>query len=84
MEGTVSPEVRSNGTLKPQYIIERLHDITKGDAIITTEVGQNQLWAAQYYKFGRLRQFITSGGLGTMGYGLGACIGAQIEDRMQR
>lgn len=68
----------ANGTLKPQYIIERLHDITKGDAIITTEVGQNQLWAAQYYKFGRPRQFITSGGLGTMGYGLGACIGAQI------
>jgi acetolactate synthase-1/2/3 large subunit len=68
----------ANGTLKPQYIIERLYDITKGDAIITTEVGQNQLWAAQYYKFARPRQFITSGGLGTMGYGLGACIGAQI------
>ena len=56
----------------------RLYEITKGDAIITTEVGQNQLWAAQYYKYARPRQFISSGGLGTMGYGLGACIGAQI------
>jgi len=68
----------ANGTLKPQYIIERLYEITKGEAIITTEVGQNQLWTAQYYKFARPRQFISSGGLGTMGYGLGACIGAQI------
>jgi len=68
----------ANGTLKPQYIVERLYEITKGDAIITTEVGQNQLWAAQYYKFTRPRQFISSGGLGTMGYGLGASIGAKI------
>ena len=68
----------ANGFLKPQYIIERLYEITRGEAIITTEVGQNQLWAAQYYKFTRPRQFISSGGLGTMGYGLGACIGAQI------
>lgn len=67
-----------DGTLKPQYIVERLYEITKGDAIITTEVGQNQLWAAQYYKYTKPRQFISSGGLGTMGYGLGACIGAQI------
>ena len=67
-----------NGTLKPHYIVERLYEITKGEAIITTEVGQNQLWAAQYYKYSKPRQFISSGGLGTMGYGLGACIGAQI------
>lgn len=67
-----------NGTLKPHYIIERLYELTKGDAIITTEVGQNQLWAAQFYKYTRPRQFISSGGLGTMGYGLGACIGAQL------
>lgn len=67
-----------NGRLRPQYVIERLYDITGGDAIITTEVGQNQLWAAQFYKYTRPRQFISSGGLGTMGYGLGACIGAQI------
>jgi len=67
-----------DGKLRPQYIVERIYELTKGDAIITTEVGQNQLWAAQYYKFTRPRQFISSGGLGTMGYGLGAAIGAQI------
>ena len=67
-----------NGTLKPHYIIERLYELTGGDALITTEVGQNQLWAAQFYKYSHPRQFISSGGLGTMGYGLGACIGAQL------
>lgn len=65
-------------TLRPQYIVERIYEATAGDAIITTEVGQNQLWAAQFYKYTRPRQFISSGGLGTMGYGLGACIGAQL------
>lgn len=64
--------------LRPHYIMERLYALTKGEALITTEVGQNQLWAAQYYKYTHPRQFISSGGLGTMGYGLGACIGAQI------
>lgn len=64
--------------LKPQYVVERIYELTKGDAIITTEVGQNQLWAAQYYKFTRPRQFISSGGLGTMGFGLGASIGARL------
>lgn len=68
----------SDGTLKPHYIIERLYELTGGDAVITTEVGQNQLWAAQFYKYCAPRQFISSGGLGTMGYGLGACIGAQL------
>ncbi len=68
----------NNGSLKPHYIVERLYELTKGEALITTEVGQNQLWAAQFYKYTRPRQFISSGGLGTMGYGLGACIGAQI------
>lgn len=66
------------GTLKPHFIIERLYELTGGDALITTEVGQNQLWAAQFYKYKEPRQFISSGGLGTMGYGLGACIGAQL------
>jgi acetolactate synthase-1/2/3 large subunit len=66
------------GPLKPHYIIERLYELTDGDALITTEVGQNQLWAAQFYKYAKPRQFISSGGLGTMGYGLGACIGAQL------
>ncbi|WP_265445608.1 biosynthetic-type acetolactate synthase large subunit [Acetivibrio straminisolvens] len=64
--------------LHPQYIIERIYELTKGEAIITTEVGQHQMWAAQFYKYTSPRQFLSSGGLGTMGYGLGACIGAQI------
>ena len=59
------------------YVIETLNDLTSSDAIITTDVGQHQMWAAQYYGFKRPRQFITSGGLGTMGYGLGAAIGAK-------
>lgn len=66
------------GPLKPHYIVERIYELTKGEALITTEVGQNQIWAAQFYKYSTPRQFISSGGLGTMGYGLGACIGAQI------
>lgn len=61
-----------------QYAIEKLDEITNGEAIITTEVGQHQMWAGQYYKFTEPRQFLTSGGLGTMGYGFGACIGAKV------
>ncbi|MBI4654271.1 MAG: biosynthetic-type acetolactate synthase large subunit [Nitrospirae bacterium] len=64
--------------IKPQFVIEKLYEITKGDAIITTEVGQNQMWAAQFYKFNKPRTFLTSGGLGTMGYGFPAAIGAQL------
>lgn len=60
------------------YIVEELYRVTKGDAIITTEVGQNQMWAAQFYKYKEPRTFLTSGGLGTMGYGLGASIGAKL------
>ncbi len=60
------------------YIIEEIDRITEGDAIITTDVGQHQMWAAQYYKYTKPRTFLSSGGLGTMGYGLGACIGAQV------
>ncbi|MCM1048885.1 MAG: biosynthetic-type acetolactate synthase large subunit [Clostridiales bacterium] len=60
------------------YIMEELDRITKGQAIITTDVGQHQMWAAQYYKYSRPRTFLSSGGLGTMGYGLGACIGAKV------
>ena len=59
------------------YIIEKLYELTKGDAIITTDVGQHQMWAAQYYKYKEPRTLLTSGGLGTMGYGLGAAIGAK-------
>jgi len=65
-------------TIKPQYVVEKLYELTRGEAIITTEVGQNQMWAAQYYHFNRPRNFISSGGLGTMGFGLPAAIGAQI------
>ena len=64
--------------IKPQYVIEKLCEITKGEAIITTEVGQNQMWAAQYYRFDRPNCFITSGGLGCMGFGFPAAIGAQV------
>jgi acetolactate synthase-1/2/3 large subunit len=65
-------------TIKPQYVVEKLYELTKGQAIITTEVGQNQMWAAQYYHFDRPNHFITSGGLGCMGFGLPAAIGAQM------
>ncbi|MCS7164001.1 MAG: biosynthetic-type acetolactate synthase large subunit [Thermodesulfovibrio sp.] len=65
-------------TIKPQYVIEKIYEITKGEAIITTEVGQNQMWTAQFYKFDKPRRLVTSGGLGTMGYGFPAAIGAQI------
>ena len=64
--------------IKPQYVIEKLYELTKGKAIITTEVGQNQMWAAQYYHFDFPNRFITSGGLGCMGFGLPAAIGAQV------
>lgn len=60
------------------YLIERIDALTNSDAIITTDVGQHQMWAAQFYRFRNPRQFLTSGGLGTMGYGLGACIGAKV------
>ncbi len=60
------------------YILEKLYELTDGDAIITTEVGQHQMWSAQFFKYKLPRTFITSGGLGTMGYGLGACIGAKV------
>ncbi|MDY0161890.1 biosynthetic-type acetolactate synthase large subunit [Desulfobotulus sp.] len=65
-------------TIKPQYVVEKLFEVTKGNAIISTEVGQNQMWAAQYYHFDKPNQWLTSGGLGTMGYGFPAAIGAQM------
>ncbi|NBI29147.1 biosynthetic-type acetolactate synthase large subunit [Chengkuizengella marina] len=70
--------------LKPQYVIEMIHETTKGEAIVTTDVGQHQMWAAQYYRFNHSRSWITSGGLGTMGFGFPAAIGAQLgnQDRL--
>ena len=65
------------GKLKPQYVVEELYKLTKGDAIIVTEVGQNQMWAAQFYKYKNPNTFLSSGGLGTMGYGFPAAMGAQ-------
>ncbi|MGL4738544.1 MAG: biosynthetic-type acetolactate synthase large subunit [Cellulosilyticaceae bacterium] len=67
--------------LRPQFIMETIYEQTKGEAIVTTEVGQHQMWAAQFYKFSKPRTLITSGGLGTMGYGTGASIGAQLGMR---
>jgi len=68
----------NSASIKPQYVIEQVWRQTRGNAIITTGVGQNQMWVAQFYKFGRPRQLISSGGLGTMGFGLPAAIGAQV------
>ncbi len=68
----------SQGKIKPQHVVEELYIQTKGEAIITTEVGQNQMWAAQFYKIDTPRHFLSSGGLGTMGYGFPASIGAKV------
>jgi acetolactate synthase-1/2/3 large subunit len=68
----------SSDEVKPQYVVEQLCQATKGKAIITTEVGQNQMWAAQYYTYTKPRSFLSSGGLGTMGFGFPAAIGAQL------
>jgi len=70
--------IYEENAIKPQFVIEKIYEITKGDAIITTEVGQNQMWTAQFYKFDKPRMLLTSGGLGTMGYGFPAAIGAQL------
>ena len=67
--------------LNGPYLIQKLYEITKGDAIITTEVGQHQMWAAQFYRYSKPRTLITSGGAGTMGYGLGACIGTKVANK---
>ena len=68
----------SGNVIKPEYVIEQICEAAKGNAIITTEVGQNQMWAAQYFTFTHPRTFLSSGGLGTMGYGFPAAIGAQL------
>ncbi len=68
---------RSSSKLLPQFVIERIYEITRGEAVIVTDVGQHQMWAAHYYQYSKPRTFISSGGLGTMGYGLPAAIGAQ-------
>ena len=72
------PLAYDKGRLTCPQIIEKIYERTKGDAIITTEVGQHQMWAAQFFKYDKPRKFLTSGGLGTMGYGLGASLGAKM------
>jgi len=69
---------RESCLIKPQFVVEQIYEATKGEAIITTEVGQNQMWAAQFYKYTKPRTFLSSGGLGTMGYGFPAAMGAQV------
>jgi acetolactate synthase-1/2/3 large subunit len=68
---------RESEIIKPQFVIEKLYELTKGDAYITSDVGQHQMWAAQYYKFDKPRRWINSGGLGTMGFGLPAAMGVK-------
>jgi acetolactate synthase-1/2/3 large subunit len=69
---------RESRLIKPQYVIEQLYEVTKGDAYVTSDVGQHQMWAAQYYPFDKPRRWINSGGLGTMGFGLPAAIGVKL------
>ncbi len=69
---------RDSSLIKPQYVIEKMHEITRGEAYVTSDVGQHQMWAAQYYKFDQPRHWINSGGLGTMGFGLPAAMGVQF------
>ena len=71
----------SNTVIKPQYVIEKLWEVTKGNAYVTSDVGQHQMWAAQYYKFDKPRRWINSGGLGTMGVGLPYAMGCQFADK---
>ncbi len=70
--------IEETDVIKPQFVVQKLHELTQGNAIITTEVGQNQMWAAQFYHFNKPNHFMTSGGLGVMGYGFPAAIGAQM------
>ena len=71
---------RASKIIKPQFVVEKLYEVTKGDAIVTSDVGQHQMWVAQFYKFDKPRRWINSGGLGTMGFGLPAAMGAQFAN----
>jgi acetolactate synthase I/II/III large subunit len=71
---------RTSAIIKPQYVIEKLWEVTKGDAFVTSDVGQHQMWAAQFYKFDKPRRWINSGGLGTMGFGLPAAMGVYLAN----
>ena len=69
---------RSSTLIKPQFVIQKLHEVTRGEAYVTSDVGQHQMWAAQFYKFEKPRRWVTSGGLGTMGFGMPAAMGVQL------
>jgi acetolactate synthase-1/2/3 large subunit len=69
--------------IKPQAVIEKLYEVTRGDAYVTSDVGQHQMWAAQFYKFDKPRRWISSGGLGTMGFGMPAAMGVQLAHPKQ-
>lgn len=69
---------RASALIKPQFVIEQLYEVTQGDAIVSSDVGQHQMWVAQYYKFDKPRRWLSSGGLGTMGFGMPAAIGAKL------
>ncbi len=71
---------RKSAIIKPQFVLEKLYEVTKGDAFVTSDVGQHQMWAAQFYKFDQPRRWINSGGLGTMGFGLPAAMGVQLAN----
>ena len=79
-QAIASSTTRKSSLIKPQYVIEKLYELTKGDAFVTSDVGQHQMWAAQYYKFDKPRRWINSGGLGTMGFGLPAAMGVQLVE----
>lgn len=69
---------RNSGKIKPQYVLEKLYEVTKGEAFVTSDVGQHQMWAAQFYRFDKPRRWVNSGGLGTMGFGLPAAMGVRL------
>jgi len=71
---------RASPIIKPQLVLEKLYEVTKGNAFVTSDVGQHQMWAAQFYKFNKPRRWINSGGLGTMGFGLPAAMGVQFAN----
>jgi acetolactate synthase-1/2/3 large subunit len=71
---------RASAIIKPQFVLEKLYEVTGGDAFITSDVGQHQMWAAQFYRFDKPRRWINSGGLGTMGFGLPAAMGVQMAN----
>jgi acetolactate synthase-1/2/3 large subunit len=75
---------QSEEIIKPQFVIEKLWEVTKGDAFVTSDVGQHQMWAAQYYKFDKPRRWLNSGGLGTMGVGIPYGMGVQLAHPVLR